>query len=289
MAKFITDRILTVTKDTNASLKDAKGSEMRSLDDILAEIGKKNQVKTAATAAAKAEVKTAAKEEVKTAAPIAPIPAAKPGIPPVAPAAPAAVPATPAAAVNPTAPAAPAPTKMMSSNDLGKKAPGVEQAAAGAPVEADPLKAKIDPLKVDPLKADLLKKNIVPSIKPAVPAPLPIAAETTGKQLKVSKSIDFRDWAAEDVVKAWGQHGSIEKCASNVAKLSNDPMTYCSLLKVASAEATKVIKTAAATKAVKTAKFEKLSKLTDEKKAWLRSFWSKLYPSSYVDAMLEDY
>ena len=267
MAKFITDRILTVTKDTKASLKDAKGVELRSLDDILAEIGRKNQqVKTAA-----------AKAEVKTAAPIGTFPA-KPAAPAAAPVAPAGNPTAPAA------PAAPAPTKMKSSTDLSK--PGVEMAAS-APVDL-----KADPLKAAPKALVPEKKVMAPPAKPAMPAirpPLPIAAETKGKEIKVAKSIDFRDWAAEDVVKAWGQHGSLEKCAQNVAKLSSDPVTYCSLLKVASQEATKVIKTATAAKVQKTAKFEKLSKLTDEKKAWLRSFWSKLYPAPYVDAMLEDY
>jgi hypothetical protein len=319
MAKFITDRILTVTKDTKASLKDAKGSEIRSLDDILAEIGRKNQ--QVKTAAAKAEVKTAeAKPEVKTAEVKAPeVKTAQ-----MAPAVPAAAPAAPAAM--------PAPVKPKTSKDLGAPAgakPGteVEQAATRVDLPGAPG----DTLKLTPQEAtvDIEQKKMTgerpgyepvkgkgwsqvanpearavgrekfhdinaPKVRhipqaPGIQESRPLAAETKGKELKVAKSIDFRDWAAEDVVKAWGQHGSIEKCAKNVANLSNDPVTYCSLLKVASQEAAKVIKTATAQKVQKTAKFEKLSKLTDEKKAWLRSFWSKLYPASYVDAMLEDY
>lgn len=114
--------------------------------------------------------------------------------------------------------------------------------------------------------------------------------------LKVAKSLDFRGWEAEDVVKAWGQHGNFEKCCANVKGKVNDEKTYCGLLQVASNEAGKIIKQAAAekqekvaSKVEKTARFKKLAKLTEEERAALAKYWGQMYGEGYVKAMLEDY
>jgi len=117
--------------------------------------------------------------------------------------------------------------------------------------------------------------------------------------LKMAKSLDFRDWEAEDVINAWQQHGSFEKCVSNVQKLTSDAKTYCSLLKEASVVADKVIKVAAQQKQVKTnaarveikktAIFKKIAKMTEKERTWLRGYFSNLYGPAYVEAMLSDY
>lgn len=110
--------------------------------------------------------------------------------------------------------------------------------------------------------------------------------------LKIAKKLDFRGWSAEDVVKAWGQHGSMPQCVKNVGSEANDAKTYCALLQVASSEASKVIKTAAAEKPAKTASknlFVKISKLDETDKALLSKYFSRIYGKAYVDALLGDY
>lgn len=109
--------------------------------------------------------------------------------------------------------------------------------------------------------------------------------------LKVAKKLDFRSWTAEDVVKAWEQHGTPQKCIENVAGKVSDPKTYCGLLQVAGSEAMKVVKASAA-KQQKTASastFVKISKLSDKDKSMLAKYYTRIYGKDYVDALLEDY
>lgn len=63
------------------------------------------------------------------------------------------------------------------------------------------------------------------------------------QSLKISSSLDFRKWEAAAVACAWKQHGSIEKCIENVKNDTNDPKSYCGLLRVAANEATQILKT----------------------------------------------
>ena len=117
-------------------------------------------------------------------------------------------------------------------------------------------------------------------------------ASSEKKTLKMASSLDFRKWAGEDVVRAWGQHGSHEKCVANVKDLVNEPVLYCKLLQVASGTAASIIKTANAKKAEKTSPkgvFKKLAKLSDEEAAFLKGYWRDLYGDAYVESMMKDY
>lgn len=119
------------------------------------------------------------------------------------------------------------------------------------------------------------------------------AASAPNITMKVAKKLDFRAWEAEDIVKAWGQHGDVSKCIENVAGQCSDPKTYCGLLQVANNEATKIIKASSA-KATKTAsaapaQFIKISKMNDKDKAMLAKYYTRIYGKDYVDALLEDY
>ena len=129
------------------------------------------------------------------------------------------------------------------------------------------------------------------------------------KLLKIAKQLDFRSWEAEDVVKAWEQHGSIKGCIKNVTKETSDPKTYCGLLQVASQVAGEImVKKAKATKGqAKTAKkniktssetkkrdtnkgvWKKIAKLTDKERGMLKEYWAKLYGDKYVQSLLNDY
>ena len=118
------------------------------------------------------------------------------------------------------------------------------------------------------------------------------------KTLKVAKQIDFRNWEAQDVVKAWEQHGSLENCVKNVGSDTSDPKTYCGLLQVASQVAGEIlIKKAKANKPAKKASSEKpqkgawkkLAKLTEKERTMLEQYWRKLYGDKYVDSLLTDY
>jgi hypothetical protein len=113
--------------------------------------------------------------------------------------------------------------------------------------------------------------------------------------LKVASSLDFRSWEATDVVRAWEQHGSFQKCCKNVAGKANDPRAYCGLLQVASTEASRIVKTAKLNAQKKTAnsekpqgRFQKLAKLSEKDRNLLASYWEKLFGPAYVKAMLED-
>lgn len=120
---------------------------------------------------------------------------------------------------------------------------------------------------------------------------------STSKTLKIAKSLDFRGWEAEDVVKAWDQHSSLEGCIKNVTGHADDPKMYCGLLQVASQMAKDtLVKKANAQKKHKKAEKSKskgvwkvLAKLTDKERSMLDEYWRKLYGDYYVDAMLADY
>lgn len=119
-----------------------------------------------------------------------------------------------------------------------------------------------------------------------------VEAQGKGKTLKLAKSIDFRTWKSpSDVILAWDQHGSVEKCAKNVAKLTNDPKLYCGLLQVASEEAHKVVKLAAQKQQTtkKASKFMRIAELPKKEKSRLAKYFLSLYPPEFVDALLGEY
>jgi hypothetical protein len=122
----------------------------------------------------------------------------------------------------------------------------------------------------------------------------PLFASKKPMILKVAKKADFRPWSPEDIVKAWGNHGSQEKCVAASKGLTNDPKAYCYLLQTASEEATNLLKTAS--KANKTEKvaapkgmFKKLASLPEKDSRRLYDYWKGLYGDEYAKAMLEDY
>jgi hypothetical protein len=133
---------------------------------------------------------------------------------------------------------------------------------------------------------------------------------SSSKTLKVARKADFRGWNAEDVVKAWGNYGSVEKCVAATDKLTSDPKVYCGLLQVASSEAMKLIKSAAKcdcgddcadgckcvchekeeTACASTERrFRKIAKLTGKDLGLLRKYFGNLYGESYVTALLDEY
>jgi len=120
------------------------------------------------------------------------------------------------------------------------------------------------------------------------PAPEVKAAESTVK-LTIASKINFtKDWKHEDVVKAWKQHGSMEKCMANVKGQTNNPKMYCGLLQVASKKIEAQLKKTAAKKP-QPAVFKKIAKLTPEEKAFLKGYFRQLYGEGYVDSLLADY
>lgn len=116
----------------------------------------------------------------------------------------------------------------------------------------------------------------------------------SSKSIKIAKQLDFRSWEAQDVVQAWGQHGSMEKCVENVKGHTTDAKVYCKLLQVSSQLAKKSL-----TKTAKKQKNQpkkankgtwlKVSKLTGKQRSMLESYYRKLYGDMYVDALLRDY
>jgi hypothetical protein len=113
-------------------------------------------------------------------------------------------------------------------------------------------------------------------------------------KLKMTKSLDFREFPAEKVVAQWKQAGGdMAKCVAAVKGKTNDPQTYCGLLRVAAMTAGKVVKVAAAKNAkvaaTKSPAFKKLAKLTESERTELFSYWKELYGEGYAKAMLEDY
>ena len=115
-------------------------------------------------------------------------------------------------------------------------------------------------------------------------------------KLQMTKALDFRPFSAEKVVNHWKlAGGNMESCVAAVKGKTNDPQTYCGLLRVASMTANKAIKIAAAkatktvTAAPKSPAFKKLAKLTESERSELMAYWKELYGEGYAKAMLEDY
>lgn len=239
--KFFNARIVTKQVPLGAALK-ADSKPARTLDEILADVKSKGQVKTAAVEVP--QVKTASVEAPVAEAPKAEVKEAKKELP-----------------------------ESFKAHQFGKK---------------DDEKGKDEPKKdekpEDGKKEEKSDKKEDKKEEKASSAP---------RTIKMAKSLDFRGWEAEDVVKAWGQHGSHEKCVANVKSLVNEPATYCKLLQVASNKAASIVKTAAAKAEVKKASpkgvFKKLAKLSDEETSFLKKYWADLYGQEYVESMMKDY
>jgi hypothetical protein len=108
----------------------------------------------------------------------------------------------------------------------------------------------------------------------------------------MAKKIDFRDWSAESIVKAWADCKDVKGCVAKVQGRVSDPNLYCGLLQIASVEAGKMVKAAKTEKSeVKVAAkgFEKLAKLSKEQLSLLRDYFTPLYGEKYVDSLLGDY
>lgn len=121
--------------------------------------------------------------------------------------------------------------------------------------------------------------------------------------LKVAKKDDFRQWTAEDVVKAWDNYGNMKACVASTKDRISNPDIWCGLLRVASTEAGKILKAASqknkkqkkqakkqeeAPKESKVA-FRKIAKLPKKDLQLLRGYWARLYGEDYVAAMLDEY
>jgi len=164
----------------------------------------------------------------------------------------------------------------------------VETACGGAMASAS------DIAQVDPLLEEEAKKLFEDPMLQKKQVEEPLFASKKPMILKVAKKADFRPWSPEDIVKAWGNHGSQEKCVAASKGLTNDPKAYCYLLQTASEEATNLLKTAS--KANKTEKvaapkgmFKKLASLPEKDSRRLYEYWKNLYGDEYAKAMLEDY
>lgn len=309
---FFNSKIVTKQISLEDAIKGAQGkAKVRSLDEIIAD------AKKVKTAAVQAEVKTASVEAPKVEAPkvetkeaAAPAvqvkTAAEFGLPSAAPARPA--PGTPAPLGKPQA----APMPAATSRPLGK-GPSISPAGAPPVPGANPtIPAPMGTAPVAPnagIRPPLPAKPPMPGATPAPmgakppmgtapvspvakpPMPTPGAMASAKHTLKIASSLDFRNWEAQAVADAWKQHGSVENCMANVASQTNDPKSYCGLLRVAATEATQVIKTAAAKKEEKTATplYQKIAKLDAEKLSGLREYFTLIYGKDYVEAMLADF
>lgn len=256
---FYTDKIsLTKPSTLEEAVAKAKNKPTaRSLDEILADIDAKNKGIT----------------KVAAAAPAAPVAAPKVEAPKVE-----------APKIEKTAAVVPATVKVAETKTAGELPEALKehQFKAKGEEEKKPEGEKKEEKKDD--KKDEKKEKEKECAKCAEKKPL---------VLKVAKSLDFRQWTAEDVIHAWKQHGSLENCVKNVSKLASDAKVYCALLKTASSEATKFVKVAAPEKKVEKvaekSAFKKIAKLTDEERARLAKYFGELYGSDYVEAMLADY
>lgn len=153
---------------------------------------------------------------------------------------------------------------------------------------------EVEVAKVDPLLEEEAKKLFEDPMLQKKQIEEPLFASKKPMILKVAKKADFRPWNPEEIVKAWSNHGSQEKCVAASKGLTNDPKAYCYLLQTASEEATKLLKTAS--KANKTEKvaapkgmFKKLASLPEKDSRRLYDYWKGLYGEEYAKAMLEDY
>jgi hypothetical protein len=249
---FINDQISIKKISLEEAVAKAKNaSKPRSLDEILASIdaSNKGQVKTASS---DAQVKTASAEKTVEAPKAEPVKAA-------------------------------AEVQTASTTK-------VEVKVAGMP---DFLKEKIEE-KSDDKKDDKKEEAPMPfekkDDKKEDKKESEIACKASAKKsFKVAKKLDFRGWTAQDTVKAWEQHGTMDKCCDNVKGQTNNPKMYCALLQVASKEAGEIVKTASAQAAPKQPVWKKVAKLTEKEKSFLREYYSKLYGQEYVSALLENY
>lgn len=177
---------------------------------------------------------------------------------------------------------------------LAPEAPKVEVKVAGIP---DFIQEKIDAKKGKDGDKDEDKKEEKGDKKEEKKDVEEACMASTAKTLKIAKKLDFRPWSSNEIVAAWGQHGSMDKCVVNVQGKTSDPLTYCGLLQIASTEASKMIKAAsvaapktqASVAAPKPPQFKKIAKMTEKEKSFLSEYYSKLYGQEYVSALLEKY
>jgi len=231
--RFFANRIVTKPISLSEALEAAKSKPaQRSLDEMLGDLDKKTQVKTASANTETTKVAAVVEEQ--------------------------ALAASVAEGEDQGAAAAVASGEALTLEDAKQAQKGeVEQAAAIAP--------------------DGAAMATQPEQK---------AAATV--KLTVASKLDFMSgWKPEDVVKAWKQHGSMEKCMSNVKDQTSNPKMYCGLLQVASKKVEAQLKTAA--KKPQPAVWKKMAKLTPEEKAFLKGYFRQLYGEGYVDSLLADY
>ncbi len=290
--KFYSDRIVTrpISLEEAAAAAKAKGAQkVSSLDQILANIDTQNKTVKTAASEAPAKVAEVAKEAPKAEAPKV-VEAAKEA-PKVAGVSGVTGAQQPNPAKEASAPkvveAAKAEVKTVEANagNFGdKKAPPF-----GKKDEKGEKKEEKDE-KHD--KGCDCKACMASTAKPAK------QAAATKVQLKVAKALDFRGWDANGVVKAWGEHGTIEACCKNVSGKVSDAKTYCGLLQVAASEAGRMTKEAASKKETKQASSEKqhknarfklIAKMTDDEISRMKAYWTEMYGEEYAKSMLEDY
>ena len=142
--------------------------------------------------------------------------------------------------------------------------------------------------------------DVQPTVAEKVEAPVVAAKEI---ELKVAKSLDFRELDASQVTAMWDAYKTDEECIKKVAGKASDPKTYCNLLKVASTYAGQIIKTANEAKNIKkevkasvtkqnqtkAPQFKSLAKLSKDEMKDFKEYFGKLYPADYVEALLSDY
>lgn len=233
--RFFDQRIVTTPISLGEALEKAKNKPaQRSLDEMLGDLDKKTQVKTASVATEVTKVAAVTEEQALESS----------------------------LAEGEVETAAVAAGEALTLEDAKKaKTAEVEQAAAIAPDGA---------------------------AMATQPAPEKAAASTV--KLTVASKLDFRNgWKPEDVMKAWNQHGTMEKCMANVKGQASDPKMYCGLLQVASKKIEAQLKKTAAKKQPQPAVWKKMAKLTPEEKAFLKGYFRQLYGEGYVDALLSDY
>jgi len=169
------------------------------------------------------------------------------------------------------------------------KTPIVKTASVEQPVKVASVET---PAKEPAPEVKAEAKPVTATVK--VDAKLAKTAEKAVKKatlsMKWAKTIDFRDWTARQVVDAWEQHGSFDKCVANVAKTASHPEQYCGLLRTAAGMAKKVVTASAKPKAAaQPVQYVKFAKLSPKQKTLVREYFSQYYPADYVNAMIGDY
>jgi len=230
--RFFDQRIVTTPISLGEALEKAKNKPtQRSLDEMLGDLDKKTQVKTASVSPKVTKVAAVTEEQALEAS----------------------------LADGEDETSAVAAGEALTLEDAKKAKPAeVEQAAAIAP-------------------------------DGAAMATQPAKAASSTIRLTVASKLDFRNgWKPEDVVKAWKQHGTMEKCMASTKGQASDPKMYCGLLQVASKKLEAQLKKTASKKP-QPAVWKKLAKLTPEEKSFLKGYFRQLYGEGYVDALLTDY